>query len=234
MNNIQLFDNEDFGTVRAMEIEGKPYFVADDVARALGYSDAPKAIRTHCKGVDEIAIPTNDGEQVSKIIPEGDVYRLIFRSKLPTAEKFETWVVEEVLPTIRKTGGYQVEKLPSNDFEVLERMFNVIKDQREKLQVHEDKLNFLIDTTTISFSQQQQIQEAVSKAVYEYTHIPGFTNKLFSDCCQSIKRHFHIPRYNELAKKDFEECIELINIWLPRADLRLEIEQAERQSNLGI
>ena len=94
-----------------MEVDGKPYVVANDVAKALGYSDCPKAIRTHCKGVAKMSIPTKGGLQEVKIIPEGDIYRLIVRSKLPSAEKFERWVFDEVLPSIRANGGY----IPTNE-----------------------------------------------------------------------------------------------------------------------
>lgn len=108
MNDLQIFENEEFGKVRTVDVDGKPYFVGSDVAKALGYVETAKAIRTHCKGVSETDIPTNGGIQTVKIIPEGDVYRLIIRSNLPSAERFETWVFDEVLPSIRKTGSYNL------------------------------------------------------------------------------------------------------------------------------
>ena len=105
-NELMIFKNKEFGQVRFIEVEGKQYAVANDVAKALGYADCPKAVRTHCKGVAEMSIPTNGGKQTVKIIPEGDIYRLIIRSKLPSAEKFEAWVCDEVLPSIRQNGAY--------------------------------------------------------------------------------------------------------------------------------
>lgn len=108
MNDIQIFDNDEFGQVRTVEIDGKPYFAGKDIALALGYSDTAQAIRTHCKGVVEITTPTKGGLQTVRFITEGDVYRLIVRSNLPSAEKFEKWVFDEVLPSIRKTGGYNM------------------------------------------------------------------------------------------------------------------------------
>ena len=108
MNDIQIFNNDEFGNVRSVEIDGKPYFVANDVAKALGYVETAKAIRTHCKGVSEMDIPTNGGIQSMKIIPEGDIYRLVIRSSLPSAERFENWIFDEVIPSIRKTGGYNL------------------------------------------------------------------------------------------------------------------------------
>ncbi len=87
--------------------QGEPWFIARDVADLLEYANPHEAIRTHCKGVRETLIPSAGGEQMTKVIPERDVYRLVMRSRLPAAEAFEEWVVGEVLPTIRKTGSYQ-------------------------------------------------------------------------------------------------------------------------------
>ena len=106
MNELQIFNNEEFGSVRTITKDGKTYFVGNDVAKALGYSETAKAIRTHCKGVSEMDIPTNGGVQTMKMITEGDIYRLVIKSKLPQAEKFESWVFDNVLPSIRKNGGY--------------------------------------------------------------------------------------------------------------------------------
>lgn len=108
MNEIKIFENQEFGKVRALEIDGKPYFAANDIANALGYKRTADAVTAHCKGSVKRRYLTDGGEQEVKFIPEGDVYRLIVRSKLPSAEKFERWVFDEVLPSIRQTGGYQM------------------------------------------------------------------------------------------------------------------------------
>ncbi len=93
--------------------QGEPWFVAKDVADLLEYSNPHEAVRTHCKGVREILTPSAGGDQMTKVMPERDVYRLIMRSKMPAAEAFEEWVVGEVLPSIRKTGGYQRKLSPA-------------------------------------------------------------------------------------------------------------------------
>ena len=108
MNEIKIFENQEFGKVRALEIDGKPYFAANDIANALGYKRTADAVTAHCKGSVKRRYLTDGGEQEVKFIPEGDVYRLIVRSKLPSAEKFEKWVFDEVLQSIRQTGGYQM------------------------------------------------------------------------------------------------------------------------------
>ena len=105
-NAIKVFSNPKFGNVRIIVKDGKPLFCGKDVAEALGYSDTAKAIRMHCKGVAELSTPTAGGVQKMKYIPEGDLYRLIAHSQLPDAERFESWVFDEVLPSIRKHGAY--------------------------------------------------------------------------------------------------------------------------------
>lgn len=106
MSEIKIFESAEFGKVRTVMIDDKSYFCANDVANALGYSNPRKAVSDHCKGVTKCDTPTDGGVQALSYIPEGDIYRLIVRSKLPSAEKFERWVFDEILPTIRKTGGY--------------------------------------------------------------------------------------------------------------------------------
>ena len=106
MGKIQEFFNEKFGTVRTVTIDGVVYFVASDIARALGYKNPQKAIRDHCKRVNESFIPSNGGEQKAKVITKSDIYRLIVRSKLESADEFESWIFDEIMPTIEKTGAY--------------------------------------------------------------------------------------------------------------------------------
>lgn len=109
MNDLTIFNSNEFGEIRTVTIDGKPYFVATDVATALGYVNPRKAVNDHCKGVTKRDTPTSSGVQQMSYINEGDLYRLIMKSKLPSAEKFESWVVDEVLPAIRKTGSYQMQ-----------------------------------------------------------------------------------------------------------------------------
>lgn len=108
MNQLQIFEHPQFGQLEVLIINEKEFFPATDVAKTLGYVNPHKAIKDHCRpeGVNETLVPTPGGKQVKKFISEGNLYRLISRSKLPQAEKFESWVFDEVIPTIRKTGGY--------------------------------------------------------------------------------------------------------------------------------
>lgn len=106
MTELKVFQNSEFGELSILLIDGKEYFPATQCAKVLGYADPYKAIKAHCKGWVNRPVPTNGGTQEIKYITEGDLYRLIIRSKLPAAERFERWVFDEVLPTLRKNGSY--------------------------------------------------------------------------------------------------------------------------------
>lgn len=108
MNELMIFSNPEFGNIRTMERDGAPWFVGKDVAAALGYKDATKAARervdTEDRGVAKMDTPS--GQQEMTIINESGIYALVLGSKLPTAKKFKRWVTSEVIPSIRKHGGY--------------------------------------------------------------------------------------------------------------------------------
>lgn len=129
-NGIKVFSNYLFGEVRVANENGKGFFAGSDVARALGYARPADAITAHCKGVVVLPTPTKNQHgaivfQKMKFIPESDLYRLVMRSNLPQAEKFQDWVVEEVLPAIRETGGYIPMKKDESDAEVMARALMV-------------------------------------------------------------------------------------------------------------
>ena len=111
--NLEVFNNPEFGQMRILNEDGKYLFCASDAATALGYSNPRSALQRHCKGVVKRDTLTPGGPQTLSYIPEGDLYRLIVHSKLPSAVKFEHWVFEEVLPCIRKHGGYMTDNLIS-------------------------------------------------------------------------------------------------------------------------
>lgn len=107
-NLLQIFHNDEFGELNIIMVGSKEYFPATYCAKVLGHENPARAIRKYCKGVTEMVTPTKGGNQRVRYIPEGDLYRLIAHSKLPSAERFESWVFDEVLPTIRKTGAYSI------------------------------------------------------------------------------------------------------------------------------
>ena len=132
MKDIQIFNNPEFGEVRTVVIDDEPWFVGKDVATALGYTNPQRAIRDHVddedKGVTEMVTP--GGTQKVPIINESGLYSLVLSSKLPTAKKFKRWVTSEILPAIRKTGGYQK---PLSQLEILQGSINQLVEQNKRL-----------------------------------------------------------------------------------------------------
>lgn len=145
MNKLEKFSHNMFGNLEILIKEGKEYFPATDVAKALGYSNPHKAIKDHCKpeGVNEALVPTNSGIQTKKFINEPNLYRLIVKSKLPQAEQFEKWVFEEVLPSIRKHGAYmtdQVLEQAVTDPAFMIGLLTNLKEEKEKLAAAQQQI----------------------------------------------------------------------------------------------
>ena len=138
MNGLKIFEHPDFGEVRTLETNGVILFSGSDVAKALGYSRPADAVSAHCKGSVIHRLPTAGGTQDVKFIPESDLYRLVFRSKLPTAEKFTDWVTMEVLPSIRKHGAYMTDETIEqvlSDPDTIIRLATQLKEERSKNKV---------------------------------------------------------------------------------------------------
>ncbi|HBH1460453.1 TPA: phage antirepressor KilAC domain-containing protein, partial [Clostridioides difficile] len=152
--------------IRMVEVDKKPYFVATDIAKCLGYANTSKAINDHCRWVTKSYIPHPQNEnKVLEVnaIPESDMYRLIVNSKLPNAEKFESWVFDEVLPTIRKTGGYIHTTEDMSDDEIMARALQVAQRKIEsKNRELEEKNRFI---NQIASSKNSLLVREVAKVI---------------------------------------------------------------------
>lgn len=134
-NELQIFNNPEFGEIRTLEEGERVLFCGSDVAKALGYTNPSKALSDHCKGVTKRYTPTKSGTQEMSFIPESDLYRLVFSSKLPTAEKFTDWVTDGILPTIRKHGAYMtpdVIERTLTDPDYIIQLATTLKDEQQK------------------------------------------------------------------------------------------------------
>lgn len=174
MNELQIFTNDMFGEIRTIQTDDKVLFCGNDVAQALGYSRPRDAIRTHCKGASKHRTPTISGYQEMTFITEGDLYRLIIRSKLPSAEKFETWVFDDILPTIRKHGMYATDELLANP-DLAIATFQALKDEREKnkaLEAQIHKQRPLVDfANTVQSTEDNILVRECSKLASNYIGI---------------------------------------------------------------
>lgn len=162
MNDIQVFNSPEFGEIRTVEIDGKPYFVGADVAKALGYKRGTKAVQDHVDEEDRDAVPIQDSigrMQNTPIINESGLYSLILSSKLPSAKRFKHWVTSEVLPAIRKHGIYATEDVTDKILNNPEFGIELLTKYKEE----RDKRKFLSEQV---LTQQKLISELKSKADY--------------------------------------------------------------------
>lgn len=149
--NVQIFQKEEFGQVRTtLDENGEPLFCLRDVAECLGYANPAKAVIDHCKAVSILETPTKNqyGSTVIQEIKfgkESEVYRLVMRSKTPNAEKFQDWVCGEVLPSIRKTGSYSVQKQLPQDYISALRALADAEEEKLKLEVENQKMKPLVE-----------------------------------------------------------------------------------------
>lgn len=143
MNKLQIFNNPDFGEVRTLEENGKVLFCGSDVAKALGYSRPNDALAAHCRYTVKCSIPhpqSPDKAIEMSFIPESDLYRLVFSSKLPNAERFTDWVTEEVLPSIRRNGGYIAGQEQMSPEELMARALDVAHNIIRRLESENSRL----------------------------------------------------------------------------------------------
>ena len=155
MSELQIFSNPEFGKIRTIQQGEKTLFCASDIARSLGYSNPNKAVNDHCRAITKCSTPISGKMQDINFIPEGDVYRLIVHSKLPSAEKFEHWVFDTVLPSIRKNGGYisgqenlTPEQIVANALIVAQNIISQKDKQIEQMKPKAEFLDAVADSKT--------------------------------------------------------------------------------------
>lgn len=238
MNELQIFNSEEFGEIRTIEIDGKPYFVATDVATALGYVNPRKAVNDHCKGVTKRDTPTSSGVQSMSYINEGDLYRLIMKSKLPSAEKFESWVMDEVLPTIRKTGGYrkpmstaeQIKLLALGNTELNERVTNV---EEEIDSLKNDMPLYGCEIDDIKNHVNRKVVNVLGGKTSEAYRDGSIRSSVFKDIYRQLKREYGcVSSYKSIKRKWIDDAHNLINGYEVPKVLEEQIRDANAQIRL--
>ena len=245
MMNVQVFNNEEFGQVRTLEIDGMVYFSNTDVCGALEINNPSQALKRLRKdGVISNEVIDNLGrKQVMKFISESNLYKLIFQSKKKEAEKFTDWVTDEVLPTIRKHGSYvaPVNTLVSTE-DAFIQLFQTQKEIKQEQAVMRDDIVYLKEEQPVNPAINQDLTKVRNKAVVKCLggyDAPAYSDsklrqKVFCQAAKDFKELFKIPRYDLLKKKDIERAYDYWQQWQPQTNLRLEIEQANKQLSLSI
>lgn len=243
MNKLTIFKNEEFGEIRTVQLNNETYFVGKDVAEALGYANPKNAVPTHVSEEDKLSTQIEYAGQRREVtvINESGLYALIFGSKLESAKRFKHWVTSEVLPSIRRTGQYQIENLSTEMKAILMHDEKIVK-----IESRMDKLEFDIP---LYGSEADEISNHVKRKgvavlggkkseAYKDTNI---RSKVYRDIYDQIKREFGIysddgqPKsYKALKRKYLYEAHELIDCYEAPKYLVELIENANAQLCLAV
>lgn len=229
MEQLKIFESEEFGQVRTVTRDGEVWFIARDVAEALGYANASDAISKHVdredKGVAKCDTP--GGTQELTVINESGLYSLILSSKLGSAKRFKRWVTSEVLPVIRKTGSYEMDDYSPE--------MKAILMHDKKLVKIDNRVTDLENHMTIDYGEQVVLGDEVNKAVLDALggkHSNAYNEigkKVFAECNRDLKHYFHVNARNNVPKKRYYEALEYIQEWKPCTNTQIQIRDCNAQ-----
>lgn len=228
MNELKLFESPEFGSVRAVEKDSEPWFVAADVCRALELGNNRQALtrlEDDEKGV--ILMDTPGGKQEMSIVNEPGLYTLVLGSRKPEAKAFKRWITHEVIPSIRKTGGYTA---ASKEIQAI-----FMLDSRTVQ--HEQRISALEGSMVIDYGQQRTLASQVNAVVIEAlggVDSPAYHNKnirgrAYSECNHDIQKWFLVNSRNNIPRKRFDEAVEYIQGWHASTNLSMTIQQANQR-----
>lgn len=234
MNELQIFNSEEFGEIRTVTIDGEAWFIGRDVAEILGYANPKNAVPKHVSDEDKLSTQIEYAGQrrTVTVINESGLYALIFGSKLESAKRFKHWVTSEVLPAIRETGSYQMQNLSAE--------MKAILMHDEKLVKIDQRVSGLENTMTIDYGQQKVLGDCVNRVVIDALGGKGseayreISKKVFSECNRDLKNYFHVNARNNVPKKRFDEAVEYISGWRPCTNTILLIKECNSQMNMDV
>ena len=229
MGQLKIFESEEFGQVRTVMRDGEVWFIARDVAEALGYANASDAISKHVDREDKgiAKCDTLGGTQELTVLNESGLYSLILSSKLGSAKRFKRWVTSEVLPAIRKTG--------SDEMSRLSKEMRAILNCDERIVIIDDRVTNLENCMTIDYGEQVVLGDEVNKAVLDalggkYSNAYNeIGKKVFAECNRDLKHYFHVNARNNVPKKRYYEAVEYIQKWKPCTNTQIQIRDCNAQ-----
>ena len=240
MKDLQLFNFEG-QQVRTLSTNYETWFVGKDVAEILGYKKARNAIAQHVDDEDKKEAPiqgTPGGTQSMTIINESGLYSLILSSKMPNAKRFKHWVTSEVLPSIRKTGSYQVPQTPEEQLKLTMQVTNRLVGRVDKV---EKDIKHIKDTAEVDEQERYELLQARKARVMKACggedsnyYQEKKAKKVFAEFGRDFKKAFQIPRYDCLKKKLFDEAIDFTKNWYPSFVLQREIQNVNAQTRLDL
>jgi prophage antirepressor-like protein len=241
MNELQIFNSEEFGEIRTVTIDNEIYFVGKDVAEALGYSNTRDALSTHVADEDKNTVVISDGKRGNPnqtVINESGLYALIFGSKLESAKRFKHWVTSEVLPTIRKTGGY---RKPMSTAEQIKLLALGNTELNERVSDVEKKIDSLENDMPLYGCEIDDIKNHVNRKVVnvlggktsEAYRDGSIRSSVFKDIYRQLKREYGcVASYKSIKRKWIDDAHDLISGYEVPKVLEEQIRDANAQIRL--
>ncbi|AHL18415.1 antirepressor [Staphylococcus phage DW2] len=237
MQELQTFNFEEL-PVRTLEVDGEPYFIGKDVADILGYANGRDALSKHVDAEDKLPsqIATAGQNRNVTIINESGLYSLIFSSKLENAKRFKRWVTSEVLPTLRKTGAYQV---PSDPMQALRLMFEATEQTKQEIKNVKDDVIDLKENQKLDAGDYNFLTRTINQRVAHIQRLHAITNQkqrseLFRDINSEVKKMTGASSRTNVRQKHFDDVIEMIANWFPSQATLYRIKQIEMKFENGI
>ena len=241
MNELQIFNSEEFGDIRTVTINNEPWFVGKDVAVSLGYKDTSDALKKHVEDEDKLTRCFADSGQNRQmyIINESGLYALIFGSRLESAKRFKHWVTSEVLPAIRKTGSYQKPMTTDQKIQLLAQGNVELTEKIEK--VNEDLQEFKKDMPLLAL-ECQKITRAKNQKVVPLMggkSAPAYENKslmhkVYGDIDAQLRREFGVNTYKAIKRNQCDLAISIIEAYKLPMFLQKEIDAENAQMHLPV
>lgn len=225
MSELKIFDNEQFGSLQVLDRDGKVFFPATDVALKLGYSNPRDAIKRHVKEhgvVFHDVIDTLGRKQEKKYISEGNLYRLISNSKLETSQQFEEWVFDDVLPTLRKTGSYQVKPLTTQ--EQIQLIAQGNNELVERVEAIETSIPVFPGESKHIHQTVKRKATEVMKNQFNGIPISKISRKVYSALYRSLYTAFNVPNYQSIPRGKYKDAIRFIETWQLQSEVAYQIE----------
>lgn len=230
MQALQTFNFEEL-PVRTLEVDGEPYFIGKDIADILGYANGRDALSKHVDAEDKLTsqIATAGQNRNVTIINESGLYSLIFSSKLENAKRFKRWVTSEVLPTLRKTGAYQV---PSDPMQALRLMFEATEETKQEIKNVKDDVIDLKENQKLDAGDYNFLTRTINQRVAHIQRLHAITNQkqrseLFRDINSEVKKMTGASSRTNVRQKHFNDVIEMIANWFPSQATLYRIKQIE-------
>lgn len=240
MNELSVFKNEEFGEIRTVIIENEPWFCLSDVCKALGLTQPSKVKdRLNEKGVNTIPTLTSGGEQKLLYINESNLYKTIFQSRKESAERFTEWVTSEVLPSIRKTGGYNRPLTLEEQLQIVARGTLEVKEEIKRLG--SEFQDFKNDMPLLAL-EIDKITEAVKKkgvAVLGGKNSNAYKNsslrtKLYQDLHRDVRRQFGVSTYKAIKRNQCEQVLDMVESYKPPIFLDALISNENSQMSIAL